>query len=147
MAATLVTHRLNKSNWQLKGDEHGQKIHGFYGGTGNLGAAPSMGYGGMDRQDHAHVWGNDRGTFVNRIIQRRRMKMGYAIKNLRLVEMLERAYALGMQAQEGSVEIDLAECVTSEFSELLSLLNGESIHHDVESMDSELVELAKTLGA
>jgi len=73
--------------------------------------------------------------------------MGYAIKNLRLVEMLERAYALGMQAQEGSVEIDLAECVTSEFSELLSLLNGESIHHDVESMDSELVELAKTLGA
>jgi hypothetical protein len=69
------------------------------------------------------------------------------MKMSRLIEMLERAYALGMQAQEGSIDISLAECVTSECSELLSLLNGESIHHDVESMDDELVELAKTLGA
>ena len=64
----------------------------------------------------------------------------------RLIEMLERAADLGMHAQDAQVQTALAEEVTSECSELLALLKGNTgFHHDEECIDQELVALVNHL--
>lgn len=64
----------------------------------------------------------------------------------RLVEMIERAYALAVQVQDGKIDIGLAEEVSGECAELLAHLNrDEGAFGDEESKDPELVELSKKL--
>jgi hypothetical protein len=64
----------------------------------------------------------------------------------RLIEMLERAYELGMQAQNNEVDIALAEEVTSESAEMLAMLNDDwSAFESEEVMDAELLKLTKVI--
>jgi hypothetical protein len=64
----------------------------------------------------------------------------------RLIAMLERAADLGLQVQDAQLDTALAEEVTSECSELLALLKGNTgFHHDEESKDQELVALTEEL--
>lgn len=64
----------------------------------------------------------------------------------RLLEMIERAYELGVQAQTGHIETALAEEVTAECGEFLALWEGlKSFYHDEESIDQELVALVNHL--
>jgi hypothetical protein len=64
----------------------------------------------------------------------------------KLIEMLERAYELGMQAQNNEVDQGLAEEVTSESAELLAMLNNDwSAFESEEVMDAELLKLTKVI--
>ena len=64
----------------------------------------------------------------------------------RLIEMLERAYELGVQAQNNEVDQGLAEEVTSESAELLAMLNNDwSAFESEEVMDAELLKLTKVI--
>ena len=63
----------------------------------------------------------------------------------RLIAMLERAYELGIQAQNGEVNTALAEEVAAECGEFLALYEQRGIHHDAESLDAELAALVAAL--
>ena len=65
----------------------------------------------------------------------------------RLIAILERAANLALEVQyRANPPVILAEEVLSECSELLALLEGDkNFHHDEESKDQELVELAQQL--
>ena len=64
----------------------------------------------------------------------------------KLIEILERAYELGVQAQNNEVDQGLAEEVTSESAELLAMLNNDwSAFESEEVMDAELLKLTKVI--
>jgi hypothetical protein len=61
----------------------------------------------------------------------------------RFIEIVERAYALALQAQSGEVEPELAEEVAGECAELLAHINQDNgAFGDDECKDQELVALA-----
>jgi hypothetical protein len=64
----------------------------------------------------------------------------------RLLEMIERAYKLSVQAQEEKIDIALAEEVSGECAELLAYLNRDyGAFGDDECKDQELIELSNKL--
>lgn len=61
----------------------------------------------------------------------------------RLVQILSNAYALGLQAQDGKVNAELAEEVTGECAELIALLTDDhGAFGDDECIDPELIRIA-----
>ena len=64
----------------------------------------------------------------------------------KLIEMIERAYTLGMQAQTNEVDLGLAEEVTSECAEFLAVWQEDwKAFESMDIVDKDMLELVKTL--
>jgi hypothetical protein len=64
----------------------------------------------------------------------------------RLIDMIERAYNLGMQAQNGECDQGLSEEVTSECAEFLAVWNEDwGSFESMEIIDKDILEIVKTL--
>ena len=66
----------------------------------------------------------------------------------RLVDIIDRAYELAMQVQDGAPDAELAEELSGECGEFLALWNEDAgAFGDEECIDSELAELVHQLKA
>lgn len=65
----------------------------------------------------------------------------------RLIDLIERAYALGVAATHGEASQELAEEVASETAEFLALYRNDTGSFDAECIDQELAALVKKLQA
>jgi len=64
----------------------------------------------------------------------------------KLIEMIERAYTLGMQVQTNEVDLGLAEEVTSECAEFLAVWEKDwGAFESMDIVDKDMLELVKTL--
>jgi hypothetical protein len=64
----------------------------------------------------------------------------------RLLEILSNAYELGMQAQDGRINAELAEEVAGECAEMLALLNeDQGSFGDEDCIDQELLQFVKLI--
>ena len=64
----------------------------------------------------------------------------------KLIEMIERAYTLGMQVQTNEVDLGLAEEVTSECAEFLAVWEEDwGAFESMDIVDKDILELVKTL--
>jgi hypothetical protein len=64
----------------------------------------------------------------------------------KLIQMIVRAYDLGMQTQTGEPDIALAEEVTSECAEFLAVWDEDwGSFESMEIIDKDILELVKTL--
>jgi len=64
----------------------------------------------------------------------------------KLIEMIERAYALGMQVQTDEVDLGLAEEVTSECAEFLAVWEEDwGAFESMDIVDKDILELVQAL--
>ena len=64
----------------------------------------------------------------------------------RLMEIIDRAYGLAVQAQQGQIDQELAEELSGECAELLAHVYQDfSAFSDKSTQDPELVEIAKVI--
>ena len=64
----------------------------------------------------------------------------------KLIEMIERAYALGMQVQTDEIDLALAEEVTSECAEFLAVWQEDwGAFESMDIVDKDILALVKTL--
>jgi hypothetical protein len=64
----------------------------------------------------------------------------------KLIEIIGRAYELGMQTQNGECNINLAEELTSECAEFLAVWDEDfGAFESMEIIDKEIMQLVKTL--
>jgi len=64
----------------------------------------------------------------------------------KLIQMIERAYTLGVQAQNNKVDHGLAEEVTSECAEFLAVWQDDwGAFESIDIIDKDILALVKTL--